>query len=379
MHFSPTEAQTMLTKSVGDLLRKQYDLKRRREIIEARPAQYDGFWRQLAELGVLGIEIGEAFGGSGAEFEDLCAVMEPFGAALVVQPFIACVVMAVFLLNEAGTPAQQAAYLPRIADGSLKLAFAHASWGPRPMLNWVAATAVAAPGGYRIDAANTVVLGGDEAECFIVSARATGETGTRDGISLFLVPSDLPGVQVRRYAIYDGTGGADLTLTDVFVPEDALLGSAGAATPLIEAAHDRATAAICVEAVGAMQRLCDITVDYLKTREQFGQKIGKFQVLQHRAVDMLVALELARSMALVAVDAISRSSDRERGRLVSAAKTVIGKSARTVGQSAVQLHGGIALTEEYSAGHYFKRLTAIERLFGDAAYHTERFHRFTDA
>lgn len=373
MDFAPTDDQRMIADAVSSLLADRHDFETRRRRLAGGATHDADLWSELAALGVLGAEIDEAHGGSGGGFADLAAVLEPCGGALVNEPLIPAVVLAGGLLQAAGAPDQKARLLGAVARGDLIVAVAHAERRARDTLAWVETTARRHGDGWRLDGAKAVVMGGDAAGLFIVSARTAGAAEDAGGISLFLVPADTPGLGVRPYPVYDGSGAADLELDDVDVPVDALLGAEGEGLSLIEHAWDRGAAAVCVEAVGAMTALRDLTLDYIRTREQFGQPIGRFQALQHRAVDMHMSVELARSMALLAVSAADEPDPAERARQVSAAKHAISVACREVGQSAVQLHGGIALTDEYAAGHYFKRLTMIERLFGDADHHLQRY------
>ena len=365
MNFAPTETQLLFAGTVRTLLDREYPFAAR--------GRAPALWHKLAEAGALGVEIAESLGGSGGTFEDLAAIMSLFGEALVTDPVVPTLVLGVGLVGGAGSAAQREAILPAVAAGTTRLALAHAEHGAREMTRWVATTARRSASGWVIEGAKSVVLGGDRAETLVVSARAFGKADDAAGISLFLVPADSPGLERRSYTLYDGSGAADLKLVSLHVPGSALLGEAGAGLEWLELALDRARAALCAEAIGVMDRLRDMTLDYLRTRTQFGQPIGKFQALQHRMVDAHVEIELARSMALLAVSAIADPDAARRLRTVAAAKARIGMAARIVGQSAVQLHGGIALTEEYAAGHYFKRLTMIERLFGDVVGSVRRF------
>jgi alkylation response protein AidB-like acyl-CoA dehydrogenase len=279
------------------------------------------------------------------------------------------VVLCAGLVRDVGSEAQQAALLPGIAMGERILAFAHYEPGSRYALEHVATTAKKEGGGYVLNGAKTVVLSGPQAGTLIVSARTAG--GPRDGagVSLFLVEREAPGVTVQGYVTQDGGRAAEVKLADVRVGADALLGGEGAALPVIERAVDLAIAALCAEAVGVMDALLETTREYLKTRKQFGVPIGKFQALQHRMADMLIATEQARSMAIVAAVKVQSPDAAERRRMVSSAKALVGQSARYVGQQAVQLHGGMGVTDELAAAHLFKRLTVINTLFGDADHH----------
>ena len=259
--------------------------------------------------------------------------------------------------------------IPQIAAGDLILAFAHSERQARYDLADVATTARRDGAGYVLDGAKTLVLHGDSAKSFVVSARVGGGQREQNGIALFIVDAASSGVATRGYETVDGQRAAEVTLSGVRVGADAVIGDPGGAFPLIEKIADAAMAALAAEAVGAMAAMHELTVDYLKTRKQFGVTIGSFQALQHRAADMLVALEQARSMALLATVMTDEKDVRERRPAISAAKVQIGRSGRLVGQQAIQLHGGIGMTMEAKVGHYFKRVTTIDTMFGDADYH----------
>jgi len=296
-------------------------------------------------------------------------VMEAIGRALALEPYLATVVLAGGLLRLGGSAALRAALIPRIAAGELSLAFAHAERQSRYDLADVAATARRDGSGYRLDGAKTLVLHGDSAEKFIVSARLSGGRRERDGIGLFLLDAGAHGVTVRGYGTVDGLRAAEVTLNNVAVDAADAIGEPGGAFALIERVADMAMAALCAEAVGAMAAMQDAAVDYMKARKQFGVAIGSFQALQHRAADMLIALEQARSMALLATMMATADDARERRAAISAAKVQIGRSGRIVGHGAIQIHGGIGMTMEAKVGHYFKRVTMIDTLFGDADHH----------
>jgi alkylation response protein AidB-like acyl-CoA dehydrogenase len=296
-------------------------------------------------------------------------VMEALGRALALEPYLATVVLAGGLLRLGGSEAMRAELLPKIASGDLILAFAHAERQSRYDLSDIATNARRDGSGYVIDGAKSLVLHGDSAGKFIVSARLFGGQRDRDGIGLFLVDAKSPGVSVRGYATVDGMRAAELTLTGARVDAGAVISEPGAAFPLIERVADMAMAAFAAEAIGAMAAMHELTVDYMKTRKQFGVAIGGFQVLQHRAADMLIALEQARSMAMLATMMAAEDDVRERRQAISAAKVQIGRSGRLIGQQAIQIHGGIGMTMEASIGHYFKRVTTIDAMFGDADHH----------
>ena len=370
MDFDLTDEQRMLSDSIRRLVADAYDDFEKRKTYRAEPRGYaDANWQKFAEMGLLGLPFSEDDGGFGGGPVETMLVCEQFGRGLVVEPYLATVVLGGGLLKRAGSDAQRAELIPAIAEGSLTLAFAHQERQARHDLHDVATTATRNADGYVLNGAKGVVLHGDSADRLIVSARTAGARRDRDGISLFLLDPATPGVTRRGYATQDGLRAAEVVLENVTVPAEALLGPEGAALPLIEQVVDEAQAAICAEALGAMEMLRDLTVDYLKQRTQFGQAIGNFQALQHRAADMLVATEQARSMAMYAAMMVQEADPAARRVALSAAKALVAKNADQLGKDAIQLHGGIAVTDEYKAGHYFKRLTMLAGLFGDVDHH----------
>ena len=375
MDFDLSDEQRMLQDSVQRLLAEHCSFEQRQAQL-AEPAGHSrALWMQLAELGLLGLPFAEADGGFGGGAVDTFIVMESIGRALAPVPYLATVVLCGGLLRAAASPVQRAALVPAIAAGESTLAFAHSETQARYDLADVATAAHRQGGGWVLNGKKRFVLGGDSAQRLIVSARIRGERSERDGIALFLVDAGAPGLTRRGYRTQDHGRAADLQLNSVHVGADALIGEAGAALGAIEQAVDGAIAALCAEAVGAMAYAHELTVDYLKVRKQFGVAIGSFQALQHRAVDMLVATEQARSMALYATMMCAEPDAAERQRAISAAKVQVNKSARFVGQEAVQLHGGIGMTEECQVGHYLRRLTMIEMMFGDTGHHLRRLAR----
>jgi pimeloyl-CoA dehydrogenase small subunit len=369
MDFEFTEEQRLLKDSVERLLSDRYDFEKRKAYMQEPNGFGRAPWRQYADLGLLGLPFEEQHGGSGGGPVETMIVAEAFGRALALEPYLATVVLAGGLLRHAGSPAQRDAILPKVADGSLLLAFAHAERQSRYDLADVATTGKRDGAGYVLDGQKSLVLNGDAAGKLIVSARVAGNRRDRDGLALFIIDAAAPGVTRRDYATVDGLRAADVTLANVKAAPEAVLGEAGAALPVIERVADEAMAALCAEAVGAMAAMHELTLEYLRTRRQFGVPIGSFQVLQHRAVDMLVALEQARSMAMLATMMVAEPDAGERRKAISAAKVQIGRSGRIVGHGAIQLHGGIGMTMEYKVGHYFKRVTAIDTTFGDADHH----------
>ena len=364
MDFDLSDEQRLLKESVDRLILDQYQFQQRRQYM-AEPAGFSpAMWSRFAEQGLLGLPFPEAMGGFGGGAIETMIVMEAFGRGLVVEPYFATVILAGGLLRRAAEPALAAALVPQITAGSLRLAFAHIERHSRYDLANVTTSARRDGGEYVLSGAKSIVLHGDAADKILLTARLSGAQRDRDGIGLFLLDADAQGVARRGYPTQDGLRAAEFTLTDAratMLNDNAL--------PLIEHAVDEAIAALCAEAVGLMQVMQDLTLEYLKTRKQFGRPIGSFQVLQHRAVDMLTALEQARSMAMFAAVMAAEENPLERRRAISAAKSQIGRSGKLIGQEAIQLHGGIGMTMEYSVGHYFKRMTMIDQLFGDADHH----------
>jgi len=373
MDFSLAEERRLLQDTIKRYLANEYAFDKRR----ARAASAEGFsrdtWKQMAELGLLGLTISDADGGMAGDAFDTMIVMEAFGRALVVEPYLSTVVLGAGIISQAGNNAQRAEWLSAIAAGDKLVAFAHGEAAARYEPSYVQAKAQRAGSGWKLDGKKAVVLGAPSADALIVSARTAGEAGDRDGITLFLVDRNAPGVTLRSYATQDAGRAADVTFAAVQVGDDRRLGEAGKALPVVEAALDRANAALCAEALGIIDALNEATLEYLKTRRQFGQPIGRFQALQHRMADMTIKAVEARSMAVVAAAAAGEKDATERARRVSAAKALVCQSARFVGQQAVQLHGAIGVTDELVVSHWFKRLTMINATFGGADWHLARF------
>jgi pimeloyl-CoA dehydrogenase small subunit len=370
MDFELSEEQRLLKESVERLLQDRYDFEARNRFMKEPEGWSRELWRQYAELGILGLPFEEKHGGFGGGPVETMIVMEAFGRTLALEPFFATVVLGGGLVRRGGSDAQRQAILPKIADGSMLVAFAHAERQSRYDLADVATTAKPDGGGFVLDGAKSLVLHGDTADQLVVSARLSGERRDPKGLALFLVDAKAPGVSRRGYPTVDGLRAAEVTLAKVRVGAEARLGDGdGDPFPLLRATVDAGIAALCAEAVGNMAAMHELTVEYLKTRKQFGVPIGSFQVLQHRSVDMFVALEQARSMALLATMMAEDPNAEERRKAISAAKVQVGRSVRFVGQQAIQLHGGIGMTMEYKVGHYFKRATMIDTLFGDADHH----------
>lgn len=372
MNFEPTEIQQMLKDSVGRLMADSFDFHARREQFVS-PGGAREQWDELGALGLTGILVEERHGGAGGGMHDLAAALESLGAAMVIEPLVPSAVVGAGLIERGGTDRQREELLPRIATGTTRTALAATERGSRFRLDRVETIARPDNGGIRLSGHKTLVQGGGGADLLIVSAR-----DVHDRLSLYLVPKEADGLDVTPYRNLDLGDAADAVFEDVLVPAEALLGPAGGALPLLEWVVDRAAAAHCCEAVGAMQALVDLTLEQLRTRKAFGRLLGNFQVLQHRIVDMIVAVELARSMAMLAADKADAADAAERTRSVSAAKVQIGRSARFVGEQAMQLHGAMAITLEHPVGYFHKRLAVIDHLHGDMEHHLERFADASD-
>ncbi|MDP2826068.1 MAG: acyl-CoA dehydrogenase family protein [Sulfuritalea sp.] len=367
MDFNYTEEQLALQDTLRRYYARDYAFEHRRTLGKSADGFDRAAWKTFADFGILALPFHEDFGGLNGNAVDTMLVMEMLGRGLALEPYVSTVVLCGGLIRDAGSAAQKEELLPAIAGGELMLALAHFEAGGRYAIDNVATTATASGSGWQLDGAKTVVLGAPSADKFIVSAR------DGKGLSLFLVDAKTPGVSLRTYPTQDGARAADVGLAGVQVGADALIGSAGGALPIIERAVDYASAALCAEAIGIMSALNEITLDYLKTRKQFGVPIGKFQALQHRMADMAIATEQARSMATLAAVRADSTDAAGRSRAVAAARAYIGVQARFVGQQAVQLHGGMGVVDELNVGHYFKRLTMIGLTFGDTDYHLGRF------
>lgn len=372
MDFQLNDEQRALQDTLRRFAQRDYGFEQRRAILTS-----GGFsravWAALADIGVLALNVPEAHGGlaaAGVSPVETAVAQQALGAALLVEPVLSSAVIATALIAELASPAQQADWLPALAAGERIAVLAHFEPASRFDDARIATRAERGAGGYVLRGRKAVVLHAGVADDLLVSAF---DAEAAKGVSLFRVPRDAAGLRVKPYPTLDGQQAAEIELSDVALPHSALLGAGGAALPAIERALDFGLAALCAEAVGVMDATVAATVDYLKTRQQFGQPIGRFQALQHRTADMLIHLEQARSMSILATARCRLADARERRRLLSAAKVVIGQAARFIGQQAVQLHGGMGMTDELIVSHYFKRLTAIELTLGDSDTHLQRF------
>jgi alkylation response protein AidB-like acyl-CoA dehydrogenase len=376
VNFDYNEEQQLLAASIRRFVDKDYGFDTRKNIVASPEGYSRPIWSKLAELGVLGLPLPSEFGGFGGGAVDLSSAMEAFGEALVVEPFLATVVLGAQLIARGGTPAQKARFLPAVAGGELLLAFAYTERGARYDLAHVATRSRRTADGYVLEGEKCMVLHAPCAQRLVVSARIDGEVAQPQGISLFLVDATAPGVTLQRYRTIDAMPAADVSFHGVTVAADALIGIENEALPLIEEVVDHATALVCAEAVGAIKYANDATLEYLKSRRQFGVPIGSFQALQHRMVDIVVTHEQAKSMASLACATVDGEPDpARRKRMVSAAKARIAEACRQVSQESVQLHGGMGMSDEMKVSHTFRRLTMIAQQFGDADHHLERFAR----
>tara|TARA_B100001121_G_scaffold55273_1_gene48760 strand:- start:13 stop:1143 length:1131 start_codon:yes stop_codon:yes gene_type:complete len=373
MDFSFSDEQTLLQESVSRFITNDYGFESRQKHSRSDAGYSLENWQTFAELGWLGVPFSENHGGFGGGAVETMLMMEEFGKGLVVEPYLATVVACGSALNEFGSEDQKSSFIPEIIDGSKLWALAFAEPQGRFNLADLTTTATASNGSYLLSGHKSVVINGPNANFFIVSARTSGEQRDETGVSLFIIPSDAKGLSRRDYPTVDGQRASELILDNVELDEASRLGEEGQGLNILQQAIDFATLAIGSEAVGCMEVLYKDTVEYCKNREQFGQPIGKFQVLQHRMVDMFMEHEQSKSLMFMAAMRWDEGYGAEAQKAVSAFKVQVGKSGKFVGQSAVQLHGGMGMTDELNIGHYFKRLTIIDTMFGNVDHHLKRF------
>jgi alkylation response protein AidB-like acyl-CoA dehydrogenase len=371
MDLTPSDEQRLLRESVDRFITESYDADHRRSNASEPLGFSPAIWKQFAGLGWLALPIPEGYGGLGAGAIETGILMEAFGRGLVAEPYLSTVVIGASLISECGSEAQKQAILPKIADGSLRLAFAHSERAARFDLGHVETIAKKTQDGWRLDGHKTAVLDGNAADQIIVSARIANDDGAPGRLCLFLVPSGTAGPGLRDYPRLGGGRACNLDLSGVRLSADALLGDGRDALLKIECVVDRALAALGAEAVGIMQTLLDMTLEYTKIRQQFGRPLSANQVIRHRLADMAMQCDEARSMALRAALTVD-TEPVARGRAASGAKAKIGKCARFVAEQAVQLHGAMGVTEELDIGSYFKRLLAFDTMFGGSAHHYRR-------
>ena len=382
MNFEFSEEQTMIKDSVSRFVREQYDFDTRRGIIESDDGISREFWSMFAELGWLSVPFAEEYGGFGGTVIDIAAVMEEMGKGIVVEPYVSTVVVFGGLLSASTNSALKEAVIPSIIDGACLGSFAYMEPQSRYEMSDVSTTATASGDGYTLNGVKTVVANGGTANKFVVSARTSGGQFDHSGVSLFLVDATAPGVEVKAYKMMDGQSAATLTLTDVAVDQSQLLNSVGEGMDLIEQVMPKILIGLSAEALGIMATLNTLTVDYSKTRQQFGTPISSFQVLQHRMVDTFMACEQSKSMLYRGLCESKSVSEGETdgsalAKTVHALKATVARYGKTIGEEAIQLHGGIGMTDELNIGHYVKRLMMINTAFGDGDYHQKKFNQIS--
>jgi len=375
VNFEYTEEQRLLAESVRRFMARDYGFDARKRILASPAGASAEVWSELASMGLLGLGVPSEHGGFGGGALDMMSVMEAIGEALVLEPYLSTVI-GTQLVARGGNEAQRREILPAVVEGRLNFAFAHTEAGSRYDLARIATRARREGDSYVIDGGKRVVADGPHADRFIVTVRVFGAEGDVEGIALAMIDANAAGLRRSDLKLLDGHRGCDLVLAGVRVSQEAFIGPVGKAWPLVDEVVDFATALVCAEAVGAMRYANDATLDYLKTRKQFGVPIGSFQALQHRMVDMVIECEQARSMASLACARVDAAGDAAgRRRAVSLAKIKIADACRHVSQESVQLHGGMGMTAELKVSHTFRRLTAIAQEFGDADHHLERVAR----
>jgi hypothetical protein len=377
MDFNLSDDRRMLKESLSRFLQDRYDFGTRNRIAASDEGYDKEIWAQMAELGLIGAMLPEELGGFGGQGFDIIAVMEELGRAIVVEPVLPTAVLGAGILADAGSDAQKA-LLEDVIAGNLLLAFAHGEPESRYSQSDVRCRAEKSGDGWVLNGRKAVVLNGDTADKLIVTARISGADEDEAGLALFLIDAGTPGLTRRGYATVDGGRAAEVMLENVTVASSAEIGTPGEAFPVIERAIGRGILAVCAEALGAMEAARDMTLEFLRSRKQFGVPLGKFQALQHRMVEMCLEIEQARSATILAAGRMGE--DRAvREAALSAAKNLVGRTARLVSEDSIQLHGGIGMTWEYALPHFAKRLTMIDHLFGDADEHLERFIAFSQA
>ncbi|GLU32447.1 acyl-CoA dehydrogenase family protein [Trinickia caryophylli] len=370
MNFDLTDEQHMLADTLARFIAGQYGHAVRERIARSPGGLDRGLWQRFGELGAIGALFAEADGGFGGTGDDIAVVFEALGRGLVIEPFLGALVVG-HALARAGSPSQRA-WLARLMTGEAIAAFAHGEPDTRYARSHVNTRAVPHANGWRLDGAKAVVAAAEQADVVLVSARTSGALGDEHGISLFLVPREAAGLRRRGYTLIDGGRAADISFDGLCVPADALVGTAGTGFEIIEAALARGTLALCAQALGTMNAAFEMTLDYLRTRRQFGAPLGTFQALRHRVADLAIELEQARSSVINASSALD-GARLARERALSAAKYTIGQAGQLVARESVQMHGGIGMTWELPLSHYAKRLVMIDHQLGDEDHHLARY------
>ncbi|MFC3609336.1 acyl-CoA dehydrogenase family protein [Stutzerimonas tarimensis] len=379
MNFNLTDEQRMLQQAISRLVRTEYGFEHRQSFSALAEGFSSAFWQQLSELGLCAVALPEAYGGFGGGGVEVMLVMTELGRGLTLEPYLQSAVLGSGLLAQLGSEAQLDHWLPRLGSGEVRFAVAFEEPQNHYQLHAVQTHAERVEGGWRLSGRKAVVMGGHAADQILVSARVAGASHDPHGISVFMVDPEAAGVARRAYPTMDGRRASDLFLDDVFIGAEHLLGEPGEALAAMRYQQGRAIAAQCADMVGAMQVACELTLDYLKTRRQFGQPIGQFQALQHRMVDMQTELELATSMTVLAASYADADESTERSRALAAAKYICVRAGRYIAEQAIQLHGGIGLTWEYSLGHYAKRLVMASHELGDDDHHLDAYAALIEA
>ncbi|WP_448089933.1 acyl-CoA dehydrogenase family protein [Pseudomonas azerbaijanoccidentalis] len=373
MDFKLTQEQLMLQDTAARLVRDTYSFEQREVYRQSEHGFSGPFMQQLGELGLCAVPFAEAYGGFGGSGVENMLIMDELGRGLCLEPYLPSVIFAGGLINQLGSKAQKESLLPVIGDASLQLAVALDEPHSHYQLHDVQTVAEPVSGGWTLNGRKSVVVGGQSAGLILVSARTSHGVRDESGISLFLIDPQDSGVRRRSFATMDGRMACELYLDDVFVKSSAILGEVGQALSALRYQQGRCIAAQCAEAIGSMEAACALTLDYLKTRQQFGQPIGKFQVLQHRMVDMRIELDQATSMTILAACVADQADSEERSRILAAAKFIVSRASRFVADQGIQLHGGIGLTWEYMLSHHAKHLLMVARQFGDDDHHLRAY------
>jgi len=373
MVYLLNEEQTLLQESADNFVKHEHILKQQRKLILDPEQNRAKHWNDFSKLGWLGLNIQETYGGYGGSLLDHAILMESFGRGLLLGPYLSSAIMSAKVIELGGTEDQKYKYLPRMIEGELLISFAYAEPTSRYNLAYTSLHATKKADKYTLNGTKSMVFFASYADKIIIAARTSGAIDSKQGITLFIVDQAAPGVKLRNYPTVDGSSASEVILSNVILDESDIIGSTNDAFNLINTVINYSTIAICAEAVGLMETLVVMTKNYIKQRKQFGRSISKFQIIQHQLVDMYIELELSRSLIFRAASIDIDNRDRSHSRPTSAAKAQIGKAGKLIGQSAVQLHGGMGMTDELEIGQYFKRLTMIDTLFGNAAHHKQRF------
>lgn len=372
MDFSFNEEQTLIQRQVAQFIQRDYEWEKRQALAKSELGFSSENWKIFADLGWLGISLSEESGGFGGSALETMIIMEEFGKGLVVEPFLETIVLCAGLIDSCGNKDQKSEILKKVISGEMHLALGFVEPQSRFNLADVITEAKKKGDGFVLNGFKSVVMNGPSANNIIISARISGKQSEEEGISLFVIDPKLEGVSLRNYPTVDGRRASEITLENVDVTSSCLLAEEGKGFKELEKAIDSATLAICAEAIGAMEVLYKTTVEYTKIRKQFGQAIGKFQVLQHRMVDMFMEYEQSKSLLYMAtIKQAEKAEDSKKA--ISGLKYQVGKAAKFIGQQAVQLHGGMGVTDELNVGHFFKRLTTIITIFGNTDYHLKRY------